>query len=301
VQFSDSLTSAGSAAWRIGTSDAAWVSVENCGGCGVAGWGWQDNGYGAGVPGQVIYFAKSGVHTLRLQSREDGLGIDQIVLSAVKYMEASPGALKNDSTILAATGDAAAPAPAPGPASNEVVLYAASTPNPTGNWRVIADSTAAGGLRLQNANRVAAKVATAAAAPLDYFELTFEAQAGTPYQLWIRGKAESDSWANDSVFVQFDGSVSAAGAAINRIGTSGALWVNLEDCSGCGVSEWGWQDAAYGPGVAAAPVYFARTGTQRIRIQVREDGLGIDQIVLSPQKYLTRSPGALKDDATIVQ
>ena len=37
-----------------------------------------------------------------------------------------------------------------------------------------------------------------------------------------------------------------------------------------------------------------------MRIQVREDGLSIDQIVLSPTTYVTRSPGALKNDTTIL-
>jgi hypothetical protein len=40
---------------------------------------------------------------------------------------------------------------------------------------------------------------------------------------------------------------------------------------------------------------------QTLRIQPREDGLTIDQIVLSPAQYLNASPGALKDDTTIIQ
>jgi hypothetical protein len=37
-----------------------------------------------------------------------------------------------------------------------------------------------------------------------------------------------------------------------------------------------------------------------MRVQVREDGLGIDQIVLSAAAYLTARPGATRNDATIV-
>jgi len=47
-------------------------------------------------------------------------------------------------------------------------------------------------------------------------------------------------------------------------------------------------------------LHFATTGTQRIRVQTREDGFSIDQIVLSPSTYLTSSPGALKGDKTIL-
>jgi hypothetical protein len=77
--------------------------------------------------------------------------------------------------------------------------------------------------------------------------------------------------------------------------------VNLEDCSGCGLSGWGWQDNGYGAGVLGPEIYFAASGPQTIRIQVREDGLGIDQIVLSPSLYRTASPGALKNDGTVLQ
>jgi hypothetical protein len=53
-----------------------------------------------GVKGPTIVFATSGPQTLRIQPREDGLGIDQVVLSAVKYLSSPPGALKNDNTVL---------------------------------------------------------------------------------------------------------------------------------------------------------------------------------------------------------
>ena len=46
-------------------------------------------------------------------------------------------------------------------------------------------------------------------------------------------------------------------------------------------------------------MYFT-AGTQTIRIQQREDGLAIDQIVLSPDTYLTSPPGPTKNDTTIL-
>jgi hypothetical protein len=42
VQFSGSLNSTGSAAWRIGTTSALQVILEEGTGAGVAGWGWND-------------------------------------------------------------------------------------------------------------------------------------------------------------------------------------------------------------------------------------------------------------------
>ena len=42
-------------------------------------------------------------------------------------------------------------------------------------------------------------------------------------------------------------------------------------------------------------VYFNTTGPQRMRIQTREDGLSIDQIVLSPVTYLNTAPGTQQE------
>jgi len=77
---------------------AAAVSIEDGSDAGLAGWGWQDDTYGAlGTP---IYFATSGTQNIRVQQREDGISIDQIVLSSAKYTSVAPGARKNDATIL---------------------------------------------------------------------------------------------------------------------------------------------------------------------------------------------------------
>lgn len=51
--------------------------------------------------GPLVYFKSPGTHTIRIQTREDGLGIDQIVLSPETYLQTSPGTLKQDTTILA--------------------------------------------------------------------------------------------------------------------------------------------------------------------------------------------------------
>lgn len=188
----------------------------------------------------------------------------------------------------------------PPPGGGDIVLYAASASARAGTWRVVSDSTAAGGSRMHQPDAGAAKVSSPAASPANYFEVTFTAEAGRPYRLWMRGKADSNYWANDSVFVQFSGSVNSSGSAIWRIGTTSATEWNLEDCSGCGLAGWGWQDNGWGTGVMGPVVYFATTGTQRIRIQQREDGVSIDQIVLSPSTYLNSSPGALRNDTRIL-
>ncbi|HKG98425.1 MAG TPA: hypothetical protein VKA97_11445, partial [Pyrinomonadaceae bacterium] len=126
-----------------------------------------------------------------------------------------------------------------------VVLYASQAPVKVGNWTVVGDN-AAGGYRLANPDQGAAKIVTAGTIPTSFVELSFYANAGQPYRLWIRGKAQDDSPYNDSVHVQFSGSVTSSGSAIYRIGTSSSTEINLEDCSGCGLQGWGWQDNGWG-------------------------------------------------------
>ena len=181
-----------------------------------------------------------------------------------------------------------------------MVLYAAQSQVKVGAWGAVSDNTAAAGSRIHNPDAGAPKVTTPPSSPLHYFEMTFPAEAGRPYRLWIRAKAQSDFWGNDSVWVQFSDSVNSSGSPIFRIGTTSGTEINLEDCSGCGLSGWGWQDNGWGVGVLGPQVFFQSTGTHTIRVQSREDGISIDQIVLSPLTYLHNAPGALKNDNTIL-
>jgi hypothetical protein len=100
VQFSSAVTNTGEAVYRIGTTSAARVTLADCSECAVAGWGWQDNGFGVNKLGPLLRFDKSGLQTIRVQTFEDGFSIDQIVLSPSTYLTSAPGTLRKDSTIL---------------------------------------------------------------------------------------------------------------------------------------------------------------------------------------------------------
>jgi hypothetical protein len=188
--------------------------------------------------------------------------------------------------------------PVPTLSPGDVVLYASEAPVRVGNWSPVADSTAAGGQRLVNPNAGAARLDTPLANPVHYFEMSFAAESGQGYRLWMRGKAYNDSGHNDSVHAQFSGSVTSGGSPVYRIGTTSAAWVNLEEVNGAGIDGWGWQDNGFGVGVLGPLIYFGTSGTQTIRVQVREDGFSIDQIVLSPDTFLNTAPGASKMDLT---
>jgi endonuclease/exonuclease/phosphatase family metal-dependent hydrolase len=198
----------------------------------------------------------------------------------------------------AAIGTAvAAPAAAQVNSAGDIILHAQRASVMSGAWSLVSDSTAADGLRLSNPDAGRAKLTTPLASPTDYFELTFTPQANRGYRLWIRGKAANDAWTNDSVFVQFTSSVNQSGSAVYRIGSTSATIYSVEEGSGAGLLGWGWQDNAYGG--LGDPIYFSGA-TEKIRVQAREDGISIDQIVLSPVTYFTTAPGLGKNDSTII-
>ena len=181
---------------------------------------------------------------------------------------------------------------------SDIVLYASKAPVRAGTWTVVADSSAAGGHAMRNPNLGAPRLTTPLAHPVNYFDLTFPAYSAKAYHLWIRGKSAGNSTNNDSVYIQFSDSVTSSGSPIHRIGTTSGTAVILQACTGAAEHNWGWTDSGWcGLG---GNVFFQSTGTHKIRVQVREDGLSIDQIVLSPKTYLSTAPGKAIDDTTIL-
>ena len=187
--------------------------------------------------------------------------------------------------------------PPPPPIAREVVIYAADISRTFGSWSRAADPTAAAGVALVTPDLGQPTVPAPSSA--DYLEATFEAPAGVPYRIWLRLKGTGDTKWNESVWVQLSDAVNSSGDATYRIGTTDGLLVNLENCFGCGISGWGWQNHGYWLN-DSGEVRFAGTGSHTIRVSVREDGVQLDQIVLSPARYLTTSPGTLKNDSVVV-
>ncbi|MGE3955581.1 MAG: carbohydrate-binding protein [Vicinamibacterales bacterium] len=183
--------------------------------------------------------------------------------------------------------------------AQDIVLYASDATVVQGSWSLSASSSAAGGQRLTSTDSGWSYTTNALASPSHYIEASFTAPSFTTYHVWLRMRATNDSKWNDSVWVQFSDSATPNGSAAYRIGTTDGLLVNLEPCSGCGVSGWGWADKGYWT-TQTPLVMFGARGTHTVRIQTREDGPQIDQIVLSPATYLSRPPGQTTNDTTIL-
>jgi hypothetical protein len=128
----------------------------------------------------------------------------------------------------------------------EIVIHLSYSGQPQGTWERFEDATAAGGESIGTVNAGLAKVNTPAANPANFVDIFFTPDPSQTYKLWIRGKAQNNSWANDSAWVQFSHAEDAAGNPVYRIGTTSGLPYNIEECSTCGVSGWGWEDDGWG-------------------------------------------------------
>jgi len=181
----------------------------------------------------------------------------------------------------------------------DVVLYPSDMASATGNWALVQSASGAGVTKMQSGDYGWSTTNSPLSYPGDYFEATFSAPAYVKYHVWVRLRAANDSKYNDSIWVQFSDALDRNGNSVYPVGSSNALLVNLENCNSCGVSGWGWQDKAYWLQQENI-VQFPSTGTHRIRVQTREDGVQVDQIVLSAVNYFWSAPGSVSNDSTIL-
>ena len=180
----------------------------------------------------------------------------------------------------------------------DIVLTAVNAVDVHGHWSRRPDTSAAGGVMLTSPDSGWQNTAGALAAPAHYVDFTFTPQPGVAYRVWLRLRAAGGSKYNDSVFVQFSNARDSKNIARYRLGTAESLLVNRQRCNGCGQNAWGWYDGAYW--LSQPSVLTFTEGSQTLRVQTREDGVEIDQIVLSPASYLTAAPGASDYDTALV-
>jgi hypothetical protein len=194
----------------------------------------------------------------------------------------------------------------------DIVIYASNLTSANlhgSSFSFASDATAAAGTKVATSDTGIANTAGPVASPSQYADITFNANSGVAYTLWMRVKAVGNSKFNDSFFVQFSDAL-AGGSPVFATNTTQGLAVNLATDSGASsLNNWGWVNGAYWLNQPAT-FTFASSGTHTMRIQIREDGFEFDQIVLSPANYFNASascptscaaaPGGVTNDSTIV-
>jgi hypothetical protein len=120
-----------------------------------------------------------------------------------------------------------------------------------------------------------------------HFEFNVPVQGGVPYRCWVHlkvGEAKGRSTAN-VVWVQFSNSVDQANHEVFHPGTKSYL-----TAQGSTVPGWTWVGCNAPPAGSGSLVYFSGNGETTVRIQAGAEGVGVDQFVLSPAKYLNEPP-----------
>jgi hypothetical protein len=202
---------------------------------------------------------------------------------------------------VSADGGGTQPPPPPPTSAGEVVIYASDVPASAvrGAWSIGAAAGSPNNVALVSTDTGFAALDAPLASPAHYVDIGFAAEAGTPYRIWLRLKALNNNKLNDAVWVQFS-DARVNGAPVYAIGSTSGLLVNLATSStATSLNNWGWQNRAYWLSQPTT-VTFASSGTHTMRIQLREDGVSLDQVVLSPSRYLASAPGGATNDTTIV-
>ena len=136
--------------------------------------------------------------------------------------------------------------------------------------------------------------------PTQWFDVTFNADPGKTYTLWVRLKALNNSKFNDAVWVQFSNALGERAAGL-------PVAIDVGPARQPGDRRERHEPEQLGLGQqrvlaesAAGRSCSRPADCRRMRMQIREDGVQIDQIVLSHVTYLNAPPGPPTNDATIV-
>lgn len=115
-----------------------------------------------------------------------------------------------------------------------------------------------------------------------------QVQRGVPYRCWIHmkvGAPKGKSQAN-LLFVQFSDAVDRANKEVLKPGTGSYLIAR-------GPTREGWTWASCDSQVAQSSrseIHFRTSGEVTVRIQAGMEGVGFDQVVLSPARFLEKPP-----------
>ncbi len=112
-----------------------------------------------------------------------------------------------------------------------------------------------------------------------------QAQGGVPYRCWIHmkvGPPKGKSQAN-KLWVQFSDAVDKANNAVLKPGTGSYLTAQ-------GPVQQGWTWVACDSKANEHLIHFRSSGEVTVRLQAGMEGVGFDQLVLSPARFLEQPP-----------
>ncbi len=178
-------------------------------------------------------------------------------------------------------------APAPAAADDVVVRAAGLAMGSLSEFSLIADSAAAGG-KFAGTPQTGGNLDPP---PEDDPNVTFKAQVrgGVPYRCWVRMKVGAPRGVSKAnrLWVQISNAVDAKGKSVLKPGTASYLTAQGPEQQG-----WVWVACEADPKSPGTKVTFRSNGEVTVRIQAGMEGVGFDQFVLSPAKYLEKAPAS---------
>jgi predicted MPP superfamily phosphohydrolase len=177
------------------------------------GWGWEDR-TSFGPESGDVYFENDGIHTVLVQSRQDGVSLDTILMNPYEDIERlfSTRDYEAVNRLLVAK-DMHQRYP-------DLVMISARDIDGHkmfGKWKKVSDPSTLCGFRLDDLPSRKWHFQPLVS-PENYFEAEFTARKRTKYHVWALMKAHKGSPFKDSVYMQFDDSVDMNGCERYRIG-----------------------------------------------------------------------------------
>jgi hypothetical protein len=112
-------------------------------------------------------------------------------------------------------------------------------------------------------------------------------QGGIPYRCWIHmkvGAPKGVSLAN-VLYVQFSDAVDKANQVVYTLGTDSYLTAHGPEKQG-----WAWVGCVSSDPASNSLIYFRASGKVKVRLQAGAEGVGFDQVLLSPARFLNQPP-----------
>ncbi|UCE72865.1 MAG: metallophosphoesterase family protein [Methanomassiliicoccales archaeon] len=177
-------------------------------------WGWEDSTYFGPEDGDV-YFLNDGPHIIRVQSRQEGVSLDTILLNPYEDIDDMlNGNHFERIDHLLTTKETMTRYP-------DLVIIPASNvdrDNIYGKWKKKYDTSALFNFRLDDLPPRKKWHFQPLINPMNYFEANLSAKKDIKYHVWARLKAYNGSPKSDSVYLQFSDSVDKDGREKYRIG-----------------------------------------------------------------------------------
>jgi hypothetical protein len=175
-----------------------------------------------------------------------------------------------------------------GGAPRDVVVYVSDLPGRAlSEFDVMNDPTSPGGKMAGTANNGEELDPPPENDP--HVTFTVPVQRGVPYRCWVHMKVAPPKGKSEGnvLWVQFSDAVDGAGKAVLKPGTASYLTAHGPTQPG-----WAWVgcDRSATAKASESLIQFGTGGDVTVRLQAGMEGVGFDQLVLSPARFLEKPP-----------